>query len=198
MFGRRRRPALFGRLRELLWPRAGWRRAGAYYGHRMGRLPGSPHRIASGFAWGVALSFTPFFGLHFALAAVLAWATGGNILAAALGTAIGNPWTFPVIWFAAYRAGAWILGDAMPHEPPDPFTMSAIVDNPGAIFLPMAIGGLPMAAGAWLISFWLVRRAVARYQQLRTARIERRRRRGAPWRARPGGHGGGRPEVPEG
>ena len=182
MFARRRRRPLGDRMRDLVWPRAGWRRAGAYVGHRVRRLPGSPHSIAIGLAWGVAVSFTPLLGFHFLLAAVLAWVTGGNILASAIGTAIGNPWTFPVIWFTAYRAGSWALGGVAPERPPEALTMAVIVDNPGAIFLPMMVGGLPMAAGAWLISFWLVRRAVARYQHLRMARIARRKsaaRRGA-------------------
>ena len=29
----------------------------------------------------------------------------------AIGTAVGNPWTFPFIWAAIYRTGAFILGD---------------------------------------------------------------------------------------
>lgn len=174
MFGRRPR-ALHIRLRDLLWPRAGWRRIGVYFSHRVRRLPGSPQSIAAGFAFGVAVSFTPLIGFHFVLAAVLAWATGGSILASAIGTAVGNPWTFPVIWFAAYRVGAWAIGAPAAGQPPDTFTMASIVDNPGAVFLPMAIGGVPLALGSWLVSFWLVRRAVARYQHMRKTRIERRR-----------------------
>ncbi len=174
MFGRRRRSSPGARLRDFLWPRAGWRRVGLYVGHRVRRLPGSPHSIALGLAWGVAVSFTPLVGFHFVLAAVLAWATGGNVLASALGTAVGNPWTFPVIWFAAYHAGSWILGGD--GAAPGVFTMSSIFDNPQSVLLPMMVGGVPMGAGAWLISFWLVRRAVARYQHMRRARIERRQR----------------------
>ena len=176
MFARRRRRPLGGRLRDLLWPRAGWRRAGAYVGHRVRRLPGSPHSIAAGFACGVAVSFTPLIGFHFVLAAVLSWAIGGNVLASAIGTAIGNPWTFPFIWLASYRAGAWMLGGgAAPDAAPAALTMSSIFDDPVSLFLPMTVGGLPMAAAAWAVSFWLVRRAVARYQQLRKLRIARRR-----------------------
>lgn len=175
MFRRRRRP-FGGRLRDLVWPRAGWRRVGAYFGHRVRRLPGSPYSIAAGLACGVAVSFTPLVGFHFLLAAGLAWAIGGNVIAAAVGTAVGNPWTFPVIWFAAYRAGTWILGAAEDGAPPGDLTMAIIVDNPRAVLLPMLVGGLPMAAAAWAAAFWLVRRAVARYQQLRRARIARARR----------------------
>jgi hypothetical protein len=38
----------------------------------------------------------------------------------------------------------------------------------------MTVGGLPMAVVAWAVSFWLVRRAVARYQRMRRARIRRK------------------------
>ncbi len=179
MFRRRHRP-WFDRLRALVWPRGGWRRASAYFGHRVRRMPGSPHSIAAGLACGVAVSFTPLVGFHFVLAALMSWAIGGSILAAAVGTVIGNPWTFPFIWFVSYRAGSWVVGEAAPVAPPGEFTMAFIIENPEAILLPMMIGGLPMAIGAWLLSFWLVRRAVARYQRMRRMRIRRRRQRAAP------------------
>ena len=60
------------RLREALLPRRGWRRGVEYLSHRVRRLPDTPHRIALGFACGVFGSFTPFFGLHIVLAAVIA------------------------------------------------------------------------------------------------------------------------------
>ena len=62
----------------MLWPRRGWTRMALYIQHRLGRLPGTPYRIAAGFACGAAISFTPFLGLHFVLAALgaLALRTG--------------------------------------------------------------------------------------------------------------------------
>ena len=72
--------------------------------------------------------------------------------------------------------GTWILGSgASPDAAPATLTMSSIFDDPVSLFLPMMVGGLPMAAAAWAASFWLVRRAVARYQQLRKMRIARKR-----------------------
>ena len=69
VFKRRDKPPLLSRLREAVLPRRGWRRGIEYLGHRVRRLPDTPHRIALGFACGVFVSFTPFFGLHFVLAA---------------------------------------------------------------------------------------------------------------------------------
>ncbi len=82
LFRARRKPAIADRLRQFIWPRSGWRRAFSYVAHRLARLPGTPYSIAAGFACGAAISFTPFLGLHFVLAGLLAWALGANIIAA--------------------------------------------------------------------------------------------------------------------
>src|SRR3546814_6570308 len=72
MFKRRIPLPFHRRARSFLWPRGGWRRSGTYVAHRLRRLPGPPYRIAAGFASGAAISFTPFIGLHFVLATLLA------------------------------------------------------------------------------------------------------------------------------
>lgn len=117
VFARRTRLSLLVRARDLIWPRIGFRRAIRYVAHRVARLPGSPHAIAGGLAWGIAISFTPLLGLHIFLGGLGAWLTRGSILAAAIGTAAGNPWTFPFIWALVYEIGITILdidGDAAP------------------------------------------------------------------------------------
>ncbi len=97
-------------LRELLWPRGGWGRAAQYVRHRLTRLPDPPHRIARGIFAGVFTTFTPFYGLHFLVAGVLAWLLRGNILAALLSTFFGNPLTYVPIGVAALNTGYWLLG----------------------------------------------------------------------------------------
>ena len=49
---------------ELVWPSMGWRRLATYAAFRISRLPNSPRQIATGFALGAAISFTPFIGFH--------------------------------------------------------------------------------------------------------------------------------------
>jgi hypothetical protein len=80
MFQRRNRLSIIQRLKELVWPQQGWRRSTLYIAHRLGRLPGTPYRVAAGFACGAAVSFTPFVGFHFLLAALLSLILRGNIL----------------------------------------------------------------------------------------------------------------------
>jgi len=107
---------------EAFYPRSGWKRAASYVVHRLRRLPDTPHKIARGIAFGVVVSFTPFFGLHFVLAAGLAMLFRGNIIAAVLGTFFGNPLTFPFIAAIALTLGNWMLG-----TPNDPATHESVL-----------------------------------------------------------------------
>ena len=110
MFRRRVRPPALQSIFTFFWPHRGWQRAGQYLWHRLQRLPGTPYSIAAGCATGSALSFTPLVGVHFFLAAALAWLIRGNVIAAMFGTVIGNPWTLPVIWLSTYEIGHLIIG----------------------------------------------------------------------------------------
>jgi len=110
VFKRRQKQTWGDFLRGIFFPRRGWRRAFEYVGHRIKRLPDTPHKIALGFACGVFVSFSPLFGFHFLYAGLCALIVRGNILAAFLGTFVGNPLTFPLIAAVSYRFGLRILG----------------------------------------------------------------------------------------
>ena len=109
MFKRRIPRTLLNKLRELVYPHGGWRRALNYISYRVKRIPDSPHKIALGVACGVYVCFTPFFGFHFFLAMGLAFILRANLWAAIIGTFFGNPITFPLIALISYNGGAWIL-----------------------------------------------------------------------------------------
>ena len=174
MFKRRQPLPLIRRAREIVWPRGGWHRTALYVAHRLGRLPGTPYRVAAGFACGAAISFTPFMGFHFVGAALLALLIRGNVLASAIGTVVGNPWTFPFIWLWTYNLGRWLLGDTGNNQLPDDLSMHYIFDNFTKVFWPMAVGGLPTALVAWLAFFWPARAVVMQYQKRRRRRLRRR------------------------
>lgn len=95
---------------HIFYPKGGWGRAVSYVVYRLRRLPDPPHKIARGVAAGVFVCFTPFYGLHFLLAAMLAYVMQGNILASLLATFFGNPVTFPIIAAISLELGAWMLG----------------------------------------------------------------------------------------
>ena len=138
---------------ESVYPRGGWWRAATYVGHRMRRLPDQPHRIARGVAAGVFISFTPLFGFHFIGAALIAWLIRGNIVAALLGTFVGNPLTTPVIAVTSVALGRWMLGiegKLSPHRIFSDFgrAVSDMWNNIGAIFSDRA------THWAGLFDFW--------------------------------------------
>jgi len=174
MFKRRNPLPIHKKAGEFVWPSGGWRRSGTYVAHRLRRLPGTPYRIAAGFASGAAISFTPFIGLHFVLAAGLAVLVRGNVIAAAIGTVVGNPWTFPFIWLWVYSLGSWILGSHGLTELPKDLSFQHIFENPMEVLLPMTVGGIPTAVAAWFAFFWPLQRTVAEYQKARRRRLRKR------------------------
>ncbi len=110
VFRRRDRRPLWRVVLELLWPRGGWGRAAQYVKHRVRRLPDTPEKIARGIWAGVFASFTPFYGLHFFIAALGAVIMRGNVLASLMATFFGNPLTYIPIAYTALTTGHWLLG----------------------------------------------------------------------------------------
>ncbi|WP_420568547.1 DUF2062 domain-containing protein [Thalassovita sp.] len=110
VFKRRDRRPIWQIVFEFFWPRGGWGRAAQYVQHRLRRLPDSPEKIARGLFAGVLTTFTPFFGMHFVVAATLAFIVRGNILAALLGTFFGNPLTYVPIGVISMKTGYFLLG----------------------------------------------------------------------------------------
>ncbi|WP_128254729.1 DUF2062 domain-containing protein [Falsirhodobacter deserti] len=204
MVFKRRNPRRAGEwLRDLIYPRGGFRRASQYVLHRMRRLPDQPERVARGFAAGVFISFTPLFGLHFLGAAAIAWAIRGNILAALLGTFVGNPLTMPLIALVSVGLGQWIMG--VPHALDLPeigrafghaggqlwanitaiFTEEVMHWNRLAeffrdIYLPYLVGGIAPGLVASAGFYWLTLPVVRAYHRLRLTRAAERARRMQP------------------
>lgn len=141
-------------LREGFWPRAGWWRAIEYIKHRLRRLPDTPEKIGRGIWAGVFASFTPLFGLHFILAAVLAKLMRGNVLAALIGTFFGNPLTFVPIGLVSIELGYFLLGSrpeaGLLQTMPEAFSAAAgdLWHNLRAVF------GPEQADWAGLAEFW--------------------------------------------
>ena len=161
-----------------MWPTRSWRRSSSYFLKRVLRLDASAHAIAAGFAAGVFASFTPFMGFHFVISFVVAFLIGGNILAAAFGTAVGNPLTFPAIWISCYNVGSIMLGmeagRLSPHE-----IVSSLTKQPFDAVVPllrtMVIGGLPLGLMFGTVAYALIWWAVASYQRGRRRRLAERR-----------------------
>ena len=178
LFRRRERPTILERARIALWPRQSWSRSFRYFGKRVVRLTGSPHAIALGFAAGVLMSFTPFVGLHIILGALTAFLIGGNLVASAIGTIVGNPLTFPFIWWSTYVVGNRMLNHH-PHAADIDTLAANIIDLPFREILPilepMVVGALPLGAAAAVLSYFTVFLIVRAYRRARLRRLAARR-----------------------
>lgn len=166
------------RTRVALWPSNGWGRSLRYFAKRVVRASGSPHVVALGFAAGVFASWTPFVGFHILMGVALAFVFGGNLVAAALGTIVGNPLTFPLMWWSSFSLGNRMLAEGgaetdfadvartLTHEP-----MSGILP----LIKPLTVGSLPLGVASALLFYVIVYLAVRTYQTARRHRLAARR-----------------------
>lgn len=187
---KRRKPRhIFRKTREALWPSMGWRRTASYYRHRIFRTGDSTYKITAGLAAGAAVSWSPFLGTHFAQAIFAAWLLRASLIAGFIGTAWGNPWTFPFLLWFGYNVGVRICGlfglddssflpDGMDFahfiaQPRD--FMRYLFANPLQLLLPMTIGGYLCGLAFWPLAY------AALYYPVRTMRkayaLQRLRRR---------------------
>lgn len=177
LFSPKNQPSVWRKFLSWLWPRSGFRRAALYIWHRIARLPGSAHSIAAGFASGAAVSFTPFLGLHFLMSFVLAWVVRGNLVAAAIGTALGNPWTFPVIFALTGNIGAFLLGEGVTDQVPV-WDWSQISNAPYdyivsflPIVFPLLVGGIPAAIVVWVLVYFSFKSLIVSYRKKRADKL---------------------------
>ncbi|MCA1297240.1 DUF2062 domain-containing protein [Stappia indica] len=182
LFKRRDKPNHLERLRVAVWPRHSWARSARYFSKRVLRLTASPNAIALGFAAGAFASITPFVGLHFLLSFAIAFLIGGNMLAAALGTSIGNPLTFPFIWASTYKVGSLLLygeartvsGGHMGAHMGGGLLQSSL-DTLLPLLKPMLVGALPIGLAVAGLFYFLVYYSVRTYQRARRQRLSARR-----------------------
>ncbi|HJO96551.1 MAG TPA: DUF2062 domain-containing protein, partial [Rhodospirillales bacterium] len=145
------------------------------------RLPGTPYAIAAGVACGAAVSFTPFVGFHFVLAALLGWLLRASIIASAVGTAVGNPWTFPFIWVWIYELGTWMgVRGASAAGNLDftsffgailqallRFDMVYLFETAWPVLAPMLVGSIPTVIVVWFVFYLLMKPMIASYHHRR-------------------------------
>jgi uncharacterized protein (DUF2062 family) len=181
VFKRRKSRSRLQHLKEAVWPSAGWIRALTYWGHRLIRLKGTPHSIALGLAFGAAVSMTPFVGLHLVLTLLLCWIFGGQGLAGAIGTFVGNPWTFPFIWVFTYRLGSAILGMEAGMHPTIELSLGDLLNSPfdtiAPMIGPMIVGSIPCAIAAWWLMYLPSKYLITGHRRRRAERLAAREKR---------------------
>jgi hypothetical protein len=181
LFARRVRPHFSHRVYEFLWPRQGWGRTLKYYRHRLLRLRGSPHFVAMGLAAGVFAAFVPVIGVQIVIAAALAYLLRGSVGAAALGTFVAMPVTYPMIWVASYWVGNTLIGTGHGYdhaaviagadkllEAAMSGSHDAVVRTTAALwplYHPLLVGGFALGLVAGGSAYYIALRLVARRRE---------------------------------
>lgn len=193
-------------MREMVYPKGGFKRATRYVIHRMSRLPDEPHRIARGIFAGSLIGFLPLPGLQFVAAWAAARLVRGNVLAALLGTFNTNPVTTPFFAVFAMTFGHWLLGVQSPltaegiaaafgHAGVDLWRNFLAIFNEDQmhwggllrfwhdIYVPYFIGALLPGIVISLVAYYVTIPIVQAYQKARHAKSDERRDRRRKLRA---------------
>jgi uncharacterized protein len=176
LFRRREAESLLERMRVHLWPRRSWTRSSRYVVYRLRRLSDTPHAVALGFAIGVFTAVTPFLGTHMVAAALLAWVIGGSVVAALLGTFLGNPLTYPLLWYSTYEVGNLMLRGKMVQKQIDLSggIFQKSIEQLWPILKPMTLGSIPVGLALALLSYALVKPMVEAYKHRRRRELKLR------------------------
>ena len=200
VFKRRKPLGWLAWMREMVYPRGGFKRATRYVIHRMSRLPDEPHRIARGIFAGSLIGFLPLPGLQFIAAWGAARLMRGNVLAALLGTFNTNPVTTPFFAVFAMTLGHWLLGVQAPLSAgeiarafgragsdlwrnvlaiftEDRMQWGGLTQFWHDIYLPYFIGALLPGIIISLVAYYVTIPIVQAYQKARHAKADERRER---------------------
>ena len=113
------------------------------------RIRDFPEAVAIGLSWGAAVSFTPLLGFHLIICYLGTWLMRGNLIAATVGTIIGNPWTF-LFFFHRLQNRIIFLRKLDNYE----FKVQFFIDNFENLFYPTLLGSLPIAFIIWFITYY--------------------------------------------
>ncbi len=119
-------------------------------------LDDEPHKIAGGFAAGVFISFSPFYGAHLLLALGVAYLLRLNKAAAVVGTFVVLPWFAPLVLGFSYLLGRFLLGQGFSFPSNPCFEREWILRNS----LPLVLGCTLVGALAAAFAYFFARRAV--------------------------------------
>ncbi len=115
------------------------------------RIRDFPEAVAIGLSWGVAVSFTPLLGFHLIICYLGTWLMRGNLIAATVGTIIGNPLTFPFLFYINYKIGLSFFYKPLNNYE---FKVQFFINNFEELFYPTLLGSLPIAFIIWFITYY--------------------------------------------
>jgi uncharacterized protein (DUF2062 family) len=119
-------------------------------------LDSHPGHISAGFAVGVFISFTPFFGLHTPMAIALAFIFRLNKLTCLTGAWINTPLTMVPALAASYKLGRFLRGKPVTELTLKGLEWQYIKPYAKSLLLGSSVIGFVAAVVSYFICYWLV------------------------------------------
>lgn len=119
-------------------------------------LDAHPGHISAGFAVGVFVSFTPFFGLHTPMAIALAFIFRLNKVTCITGAWVNTPLTVVPILIASYNLGTFLRGKPAKELTFTNLDWHSLQPYAKSILLGSSIIGFLAAVAAYFACYWLV------------------------------------------
>lgn len=124
-------------------------------------LDSHPGHISAGFAVGVFISFTPFFGMHTAMAIVAAFVFRLNKLTCLTGSWINTPFTVIPVLGISYKLGRVLLGKTpqelhIKHELSWQYAVRLLDKHGSSLLLGTSILGFIAAIIGYFLCYYLV------------------------------------------
>jgi uncharacterized protein (DUF2062 family) len=134
----------------------------------LGRVEGSPSRVAAAFGIGVFLAFFPVLGIHTGLALGIAVLFRLSKVAILAGAWINNPWTIAPLYGAGTLLGCLLLGVAPASPSAVDWSLSgrafysALGTTLAPLVWPFVVGNLLLGAVGGLVGFVVLRAVLER------------------------------------
>jgi len=119
-------------------------------------LDSHPRHIALGFAVGVFISITPFFGIHTAMAIAAAFLFRLNKLTCITGAWVNTPITIIPVLGLSYKLGRVLLGHPAGELKVRSLEWAMLKKHAAAIILGSSIIGFIVAIVGYFICYWLI------------------------------------------
>lgn len=119
-------------------------------------LDSHPGHISAGFAVGVFISFTPFFGLHTPMAIALAFIFRLNKLTCITGAWVNTPLTMVPVLAASYNLGRILRGKPVSELQLKGLEWAHLKPYAKSLLLGSSILGFLAAVAGYFICYWLV------------------------------------------
>ena len=132
------------------------------------KLKGAPREIALGFALGLFIGMSPFFGMHIAIGVLCASLLGWSKIAAAIAVNITNVFTAPFIYPVTYMVGAKITGFASNIRWPTSIDFNAfmqLLKESPLIILDLCVGGAILGIPIAIAGYYLAFNAITAYRR---------------------------------